>query len=82
MNIRADYPEIFKSALTFLIAFDTTYFSESDFSTLLFFFKQVQKKKLREERDLRFKLTSFNPDICNLIDKHQCRNLIDHKVTF
>ncbi|KAL0829195.1 hypothetical protein ABMA28_004032 [Loxostege sticticalis] len=67
---QAEYSELSRKAVNFLLPFATTYLCESGFSHLVMI-KTKYRNRLDAESELRLKLTKITPKIESLCDKKQ-----------
>ena len=68
------YPNMWKKILKLLIAFPTSYLVESGFSAVNHILtKNRNALKITERGGIRLFLTKFEPNILNLVSKHQAQ---------
>lgn len=72
LSTRAEYTELSRQALKFLIPFNTTYRCESGFSATTAI-KDKYRNLLNIEADLRLKLSKIEPNISELTNNKQAQ---------
>lgn len=74
-NLKQEYPELTKKAISVLLPFVSTYLCETGFSSYIFT-KTKYRNRLDAESDIRLQLSSIKPDI-----KEICKNKIQYHLS-